>query len=353
MKKQLLFKWILTGFLTIALLTAGGCAGKSNDTEQAQTDVDTDTESSDTETEDMSFVDTTRLDEGWEKVEEEQPPAADMAADAGEVPEETDNTQETHPDAETDPQENTAAGGAEETAEDTGRLLSILGDSISTFVEWIPEGYSDFFPMSGEVTEVGQTWWKMVLDDTGMRLCVNGSSSGSTCAGDSQGADDPKNGCSDFRINALAGEAGEPDIIIVYMGTNDLIRNVPLGDNDGSRAVAEGVIENFSDAYTLILDKLRARYPQARIYCCTLVTVCGVDENMKYVEIANERGFKASDYSRQIRTIAAAKGCTVIDLEYCGINAENAAQYVSDGVHLKPEGMKLIRDAVETVITDL
>ena len=40
--------------------------------------------------------------------------------------------------------------------------LSILGDSISTYEGWIPEGNSVFYPHNGAVQDVSQTWWKNI-----------------------------------------------------------------------------------------------------------------------------------------------------------------------------------------------
>lgn len=234
-----------------------------------------------------------------------------------------------------------------------GKKLSIVGDSISTFDEWIPEGYYDFFPMNGDVADVEQTWWKMLLNDTGMDLCVNASSSGSTCVGYSLGTDTPQEGCNEFRINGLADAAGnDPDIIIVYMGSNDFIKHIPLGDNDGTGKVEEGNIENFSDAYCLMLDKLHARYPDAKIFCCNLLPIGGIGEDGNGVLFVNGQGLGSDSYSRRIGKIASVKGYPVIDLEHCGITIENLLQYTADGLHPNPEGMKLIRDAVEAAITD-
>ena len=222
------------------------------------------------------------------------------------------------------------------------KTISIMGDSISTFDDWIPEGYYDFYPMNGEVQSVDQTWWKMVLDDMDMELCVNASSSGSTCIGDSTGTDNPQHGCSDFRIGGLMGkDAAYPDIIIVYMGTNDFLDSVPLGSNDGTQYVEEGEIDNFSDAYSLMLDKLEANYPSADIFCCNLPLIGGWSEE-GILEVKVKQGMTSEDYGRQIETIAAAKGCAVIDLQHCGLTIDNMNQYVSDGVHLNPDGMKLI-----------
>lgn len=338
-------------FLLLSMLLMSGCSvGDSNgiDTDTEVSDTTTsdtgsfdtesfDTESSDTGISDKESSDAVRPVEDGENIQDEGLLGEDlMSGDLSADSEEAAENAEPGPDLDVQ----------------SGKTLSILGDSISTFDGWIPEGYYDFFPVQG-LTDVGQTWWKMVLDDTGMSLCINGSSSGSTCAGDSLGTSDPQHGCSNFRINGLAGSDGSsPDIIIVYMGTNDLIKDIPIGDNDGTRQVEEGNIENFSDAYSLILDKLHARYPNARIFCCNLPPVCGIGDNMSFVQMVNGQGLGSDSYSRQIEIIAASKGYPVIDLEHCGITVENVAQYVLDGVHLNPEGMKMIRDAVESAITD-
>lgn len=232
------------------------------------------------------------------------------------------------------------------------KTLSILGDSISTYEGWIPDEYAGFFPMYGEVNDVDETWWKMFMNDAGMQFCANSSSAGSTCVGDSLSIDDPKFACSNYRIDDLIGKGGAyPDIIIVYMGTNDCLTNVPIGENDGTKLVEEGVIENFSDAYTLILDKLESQYPMAQIFCCTLTQIGSWGSGSKpFVTFENSDGLTSGDYSRQIETIAANRGLTAINLYNCGINEENMHKYVTDGVHLNPEGMKLVCDSVESAI---
>lgn len=355
-KKQTLFKKqllsqakseakILAVLLIFSLTLLGGCSGK----ESAGADMDIEnpgTEISDAETSDAEISDTELPD-----VKQSAPGSSDMEQSSEEVsdtvqPEKSVETEQT--------QENDLCGYPTEAAFGLeGKKLSIVGDSISTFDGWTPEGYSDFFPMDGAVADVEQTWWKMLLNDTGMSLCVNASSSGSTCAGYSPGTDSPQEGCNDFRINGLADANGNsPDIIIVYMGSNDFIRNIPLGDNDGTRKVEEGNVENFSDAYCLMLDKLHARYPDAKIFCCNLLPIGGIGESMTYEPFTNKQGLHADSYSRLIETIASAKGYPVIDLEHCGITIESLIQYTGDGLHPNPEGMKLIRDAVKAAVTD-
>lgn len=235
-----------------------------------------------------------------------------------------------------------------------GFSLSILGDSISTFDGWIPEGFTVFYPFDGEVTDVSQTWWMQLLDDTGMELCSNNSSAGSTCVGDSLSVDDPLYGCSGLRMSLLNGEQGRmPDIIIIFMGTNDLLNDVPIGDNDGTELVEEGVIGNFSDAYCLMLDKLASDYPVAQIYCCTLLPVGDWGTpGQPFVTFVNRLGLTSEDYSRQIQVIAESKGVPVIDLYHCGIEIDNLDVMTTDGAHPTPEGMKCVEQAVLNCIRE-
>lgn len=227
-----------------------------------------------------------------------------------------------------------------------GLGISILGDSISTYDGWIPEGFNVFYPFNGELTDVSQTWWKSLINETKMELCANNSSSGSTCIGDSFSIDDPGSGCSDGRLSFLAGSQGRlPDVIVVYMGTNDLLKGIPIGDNDGTRLVEEGNIENFSDAYCMILDKLASYYPTAQIFCCTLAPVGDWGEDQPFILFENHLGLTAGDYSDQIRAIADNKGVSVVDLYDCGIEIDNLQEMTTDGAHLTPAGMECVKNA--------
>lgn len=246
----------------------------------------------------------------------------------------------------------TAAEGDADTAKTAGTSFSILGDSISTFQGYNPVGYYAFFPDNGEVTAVEDTWWQQVADDLELTLYVNGSSSGATVAGDSTGAEDPQCGCNELRTNDLSGPEGAcPDRIVIYLGTNDMLKAIPVGDNDGMGLVEEGEVETFSDAYTLMLDKVQANYPLAEIYCCTLLPVGDYGTQTPYVEFVNSSQLTSKDYGEVIGRIAQSRGHTVIDLNDCGVTIENLQEMTSDGVHPTTEGMRCIADAVERAIT--
>jgi lysophospholipase L1-like esterase len=242
------------------------------------------------------------------------------------------------------------SGQSEDQEKEERKTISIVGDSISTFKGAIPEGYYDFFPENGTVGSIKETWWRQAFEELNLELCVNASSSGATCAGDSTSAENPQVGCDEFRTGGLADAAGNaPDIILVYMGTNDLLESIPMGSNDGTTQVSDGVIANFSDAYTLMLDKLRAKYPQAKIYCCTILPVgtWGTDGAMIPFCNGADGGLQASNYADKIRQIAENKGLQVIDLYSCGVTMENILEMTSDGVHPTPAGMRCIAGKVE------
>ncbi len=228
-----------------------------------------------------------------------------------------------------------------------GKTVSILGDSISTFRDYNPEGYAVFFPDYGEVKAVADTWWQRAVDEFSLCLYVNGSSSGATVAGDSTGTEDPACACNELRTGALTGPEGAcPEIIFVYLGTNDLLKAIPLGTNDGTVLVEEGEVKTFSDAYTLMIDKLQSKYPPAEIYCCTLLPVGDYGTKTPYVDFVNGNGLTAADYSGVIVQIAQNRGLFVVNLQNCGITVDNLQEMTTDGVHPTPAGMACITEAV-------
>ena len=238
--------------------------------------------------------------------------------------------------------------GAEEAVSPfAGKTVSICGDSISTFTGYIPDYYSKFYPEMGEITRVEDTWWMQVLERTGMELCRNASYSGSTVSGQSQDNGDGRFACGNCRVLDLAGDEGEdPDVILILMGANDLLTDIPLGAYAGVSPVEEGYIKTFSEAYALMLDKMLERYPQTEIYCCTIAEVGRWNEAGEGYSYTNVHSTTAKDYNAWIKAVANAKGVSVIDVYECGITAENIRQYTSDGTHPNPAGAKLIADKV-------
>ena len=236
----------------------------------------------------------------------------------------------------------------------SGLKLSILGDSISTFDGYIPTDYTIFYPGSGDISTVEKTWWWQVMNATGMELNANASSSNTTITGDSLDTTGSAPGCSTKRmIDLTPGDDGPaPDILIVFMGTNDFLRSVELGTFTEPSPQDEGVVNNFCDAYELMIQKLNALYPNAEIYFCTLLeTNAGdVDEYPQSYPATNKNGNTIGDFNAEIATIASAYSYPVIDVHNCGITYETLDQYTSDGVHPNTEGAKLIAEYVTNAL---
>lgn len=240
-------------------------------------------------------------------------------------------------------------GAETDTKEHEPVTFSILGDSISTYAGAIPEGYVVYYPENGAVQKQKDTWWQMFADETESVLYANSSSAGSACVGDSMSMESPRCACNELRISDLGGPEGKmPDVILVYMGTNDLLMSIPIGTNDGTGQVTEGEVTTFSDAYTLMLDKLEREYPISRIYCCTLTQVADWGKNGTLERFVNgvDEGLTAADYNARIEQIAESRGLQVIDLYHCGIHEDNWNEMTTDGVHPTPDGMRCIADAV-------
>lgn len=274
------------------------------------------------------------------------------AADAGDAGtmQETESAGQSLPENDGGVSSSQPSGSAGTPRDLSGLKLSILGDSISTFDGYIPTDYNIFYPGSGDISTVEKTWWWQVMNTAGMELNANASSSNTTVTGDSLDMTGSAPGCSTKRmIDLTPGDDGPaPDILIVFMGTNDFLRSVPLGTFTEPSAQDEGITDNFCDAYELMIQKLNALYPNAQIYFCTLLeTNAGdVDEYPQSYPSTNKNGNTIGDFNAEIATIASAYSYPVIDIHNCGITYDTLGQYTSDGVHPNAEGAKLIADYV-------
>ena len=215
----------------------------------------------------------------------------------------------------------------------SGLKLSILGDSISTFTGTMPADYNVYYPEKGDIPNSSQTWWGQLLTNTGMVLCRNASSANTNVTGNSLALDGSAPGCSIRRVMDLRGTDGSsPDVIIIYMGINDFARSRTLGSFRSPGVQTEGEVMVFTDAYELMLQKIKALYPAASIYCCTLLERCDMNGNTGAPAV-NLNGDTVADFNTQIKAIAKAYGASVIDFYNCGINYTNLDLFTVDGIH--------------------
>ena len=204
-----------------------------------------------------------------------------------------------------------------------GLTFSVLGNSISTYAGYIPEGFANFYTTSH--IPVSDTWWMKFATLGGCTLDKNASWSGSTVCSLSPDSDNAFFG-SDKRVSAL----GNPDIIFIAGGTNDWgLGWYDLGEYGNKQT------HSFRGAYTYLLDKLHTRYPDAELICLSIIP------RSNDPRTANSQGWTIFDGNASILKIANEKGAWYIDLSYCGME-KDVWSYTLDGLHPNSSGMNLI-----------
>lgn len=211
-----------------------------------------------------------------------------------------------------------------------GLKISFLGDSISTFYAEGSEmnsyygGENQFYypRYSASIKTVDLTWWYKLIKNNNMVLGINNSWSGSQACGSGESA-----GQSDNRINTLI-ENGKPDIVIVYLGTNDIGSNRTTAD-------LESAITNIIKKVNAICD--------AQIFLTTL----GYSDYSggSYTED------KRLDYNAKLREIATAKDCGIIPLDEYVID-DNYMIYLGDRLHYNAKGADLLSLISEKAIKE-
>lgn len=224
------------------------------------------------------------------------------------------------------------------------KLFSILGDSISTLAGYsLPDGaafYDSLKKLEANVFFPKDTWWGQVIDRLGGSLLINNSISGSTVCWHHL-YEVPSYGCSDERTSSLDAEGRTPDVIMVYLGTNDwgrAMRPTPRNQREAEDLTV------FSVAYEKMLKSLKSHYPSAEIWCFTLA-VSAFKRVEDFAFPYCHGGRHIEEYCEVIRACARAHGCRLIDLY------ENAQPYDTvDGFHPNADGMRTLADATVELV---
>jgi lysophospholipase L1-like esterase len=202
-----------------------------------------------------------------------------------------------------------------------GRFFSVLGDSVSTLAGYNPQEcgvhYDWQMKRMTNITDMVDTWWGKVITELGGQLLVNHSWSGSTACR-LPGCEIECYGCSDHRTGILGTEDQAPDVVMIFLGINDLGFGVGL--------------EDFSAAYELMLRKIHNNYPQAEIWCLTIPNFSGI-------------GSRAEGHNGVIRACAAAEGCRCMDLYRPDVLCDTI-----DGIHPTARGMMTMAELVLELI---
>ena len=206
------------------------------------------------------------------------------------------------------------------------KSLSILGDSISTYEGFSNDKSANSTTYSNKVFYRSQfppelTYWMRIMNDLGLSLCVNNSQSG----GNLSGRDDETSGIN--RAGQLMRDDGAmPDLIILFMGLNDMGRNLP--------------IERFSADYLETLKILKQNYKSAKV-CCV-----NIPDRDPYLKA------RATLFNQAIKTAVETMGedFFIADLFNSRLNNDFYYDNTIDGLHPDQDGMRLIAEVVEEAI---
>ena len=210
----------------------------------------------------------------------------------------------------------------------TGLTISIIGDSISTFYSPNSEinsyygGDNQFFYPRYSVTvkDVKKTWWYLTADKLGCKLGINNSWSGSTCF--NNGSETNSGAMNYNRINTL-GENGTPDIIIVFIGTNDIGNGYSDYEN--------------KYGYNTMLKRINEKYPNAYVFCLTLAYTGST------VYSYNEEG--RVKYNEMIKEVVKKHNAFVIDWSSY-VSTADGKSYLEDSLHYNATGMEKLSEAL-------
>ena len=168
--------------------------------------------------------------------------------------------------------------------------FSILGDSFSAFKGYVYPDSNDAWysppPHNNiNVTQVEQMWWHKVATEMGWMLDKNNSFSGSLI-------------CNFWGYNAgpyysphsfirRMDNLGNPDVIFILGGTNDVWNGAYYGDFVYSDWT-EGQLEQYRPALAYLFENLKQLYPKAIVYFMIDTSLADFDQTGQlFVESAH------------------------------------------------------------------
>lgn len=254
------------------------------------------------------------------------------------------------------------SGASDGPVDNSGKYVSILGDSISTYegisnvgsVNTSIEGYNAFYngDWKNALTSSEETYWGSVISRHDMKLLVNSSSGGNRLI-DTSGAGvavDPGY----IRVENLAANTGQlkgtkPDMIFIYMGTNDCNAYIYLGEL--TEDTYTGVISDdgyiipstFTEAYIITLEKALNLYPDAQIFVFTLLP-SSYNTDWEFLHSYNTRIREIADHYDEVVLVDIA--------QKSGITTDNYTSFTLDGTHPNKAGMLKIATILDWAISN-
>ena len=205
------------------------------------------------------------------------------------------------------------------------KKISLLGDSITTYYSKDSplnssfQGlYEYYYPNPNtDVKTVNQTWWYTMLSKTETNLGLNNSRGGAKVYNGGN-ENDLTAGMNYARINDLDNN-GNPDIIVIYMGTNDYVTDVTE--------------QAFKSSYNTMLNRIYEVYPNVDVFMCTIQS-----PGSAYAPAFRERWTR---FNEIIRNISSTRNIPLIEFDKA-ITDSNHSSNTSDALHPNVNGMLLL-----------
>ena len=233
-----------------------------------------------------------------------------------------------------------------------GKVISILGDSISTFAGYIPtaDGFNlehlARYPQDNLLTDVNETWWMQVVKGLDAKLGINDSWRGATVSGGApvtSGTTGENAAMSNLQRIKNLGANGYPDVILFYGGTNDLAHVSKVGSFDSDTAptavdLTTAKWDNLADGYVHTLLRLKHYYPDTQIIALLPTYTASYYSNAKLAQ-----------GNTVLTAICEHYDVAYTDLRDCGISVKD----LPDGIHPDAAGMDYISNTVlDRLLTD-
>lgn len=197
----------------------------------------------------------------------------------------------------------------------------ILGDSYSTFENFVPENYYPYYTYSGrkdsDINNVTQTWWYQVINATGSVLLRNCSFSATTICNTGYNGSDCSETSFVSRLDKLIKnnyfKDNRVDTFFIFGGTNDSWAGSPIGELKYSDWKKEDLY-NVLPAFCYLIHQIKTNIADVRIinilntelnealaegitaacknYDIELVKLCGIEKMNDHPDMAGMRQIK-------------------------------------------------------------
>lgn len=232
----------------------------------------------------------------------------------------------------------------------SGKRISFLGDSITTFKDHIPSGNAYIYPY-GDVLNVDQTWWHKLVSELKLEIGINESWSGSRIAtGGSMNTF-----TSLTRLDNII--ESKPDILIIFGGINDWRQTTPSKTPIGEFLMSTTVEKDktqFKQAYQFILEYIQPLLPNTHIFLMPMFQRREGDGSPDMLSgNTADIAWSQWDMYQAIKQLASMYAVNFIDTWSGSANWSSGNTYTIDGSHPNVEGMIVLKNIVKDALSKL